>query len=82
MVGDDSVVNAEYHHLFDFVLRRNITDSKVFRQSFIVTATTFEEYRDRILDIRLLIADIAASFTYPVYICERITEIPTTEAEA
>ena len=82
MVGDDSVVNAEYHHLFDFVLRRNITDSKVFRQSFIVTATTLEEYRARILDIRLLIADIAASFTSPVYICERITEIPTTEAEA
>ena len=77
MVGDADLVNTEYHCLIDFVIQKCNTDSKVLRQSFIVHTTTWESYRSRILDLRILISDIAASFSYPVYIRESITDVPT-----
>ena len=77
MVGDADLVNTEYHCLIDFVIRKCNTDSKVLRQSFIIHATSWESYRSRVLDLRILVSDIAASFTYPVYIRESITDVPT-----
>ena len=81
MVGDADVTNIEYNHLIDFCLRRPVSDYKVLRQSYIIHTTSLEAYQARILELRIFINDIAASFPYPVYICERITEIPKDETE-
>ena len=81
MVGDAEVTEIEYNHLIDFCLRRIVSDYKVLRQSYIIHITTLEAYRARVLELRILINDIAASFPYPVYICERITEIPKDKTE-
>ena len=81
MVGDAELVETEYHCLIDFVIRKCGSDSKVLRHSFIVHTTTWEAYRSRVLDLRILISDIAASFTFPVYIRESITDIPDQVSE-
>ena len=81
MVGDADLVNTEYHCLIDFVIRKCNTDSKVLRQSFIIHTTSWESYRSRVLDLRILISDIAASFSYPVYILESITDVPVEVKE-
>ena len=81
MVGDADVTDIEYNHLIDFCLRRPVSDYKVLRQSYIIHTTSLEAYQARILELRIFINDIAASFPYPVYICERFTEIPKDETE-
>ena len=81
MVGDAEVTDIEYNHLIDFCLRRPVSDYKVLRQSYIIHTTSLEAYRARILELRIFINDIAASFPYPVYICNRIIEIPKDETE-
>ena len=81
MVGDAEVTDIEYNHLIDFCLRRPVSDYKVLRQSYIIHTTTLEAYRARVLELRIFINDVAASFPYPVYICKRITEIPKDETE-
>ena len=81
MTGDAEVTDTEHHQIIDFIVRRCSTDHKVFRQSYIIHTTTWESYRARILDLRILVNDISASFTFPVYIRESITDIPKEHME-
>ena len=76
MVGDADLVITEYHSLIDFVIRKCNTESKVLRQLFIIHTNSWKSHRSRELDRRILISDIAASFSYWVYIRESITDVP------
>ena len=80
MIGDAAVVDIDYHQLVDFIIRRS-SDHKVFRHAYVVHATSLEAYRAQLLDLRILINDIAASFAFPVYIRESITDIPKEHTE-
>ena len=75
MVGDADLVITEYHSLIDFVIRKCNTESKVLRQLFIIHTNSWKSHRSRELDRRILISDIAASFSYWVYIRESITDV-------
>ena len=81
MIGDAAVTDVEFHQLVDFIIRRCSSDHKVFRHAYIVHATSLEAYRAQLLDLRILINDIAASFAFPVYIRESITDIPKEHTE-
>ena len=81
MIGDAAVTDTEYHQLVDFIVRRCSSDHKVFRHAYIVHATSLEVYRAQLLDLRILVNDIAASFNFPVYIRESITDIPKQHTE-
>ena len=81
MIGDSAVVDTDYHQLVDFIIRRCSSDQNVFRQAYVVHGTSLETYRAQLLDLRILISDIAASFTFPVYIRKSITDIPKEHSE-
>ena len=81
MIGDAAVVDIDYHQLVDFIIRRCSSDHKVFRHAYVVHATSLEAYRAQLLDLRILVNDIAASFAFPVYIRESITDIPKEHTE-
>ena len=76
MVGDADLLDSGFHCLVDFIIRRCHTDAKVFRRSFIVHTNTWEAYRARVFDLRILISDVAATFPFPVYIRESIIDVP------
>ena len=76
IVGNADVLDSDFHCLVDFIIRRCHTDAKVFRRSFIIHANTWEAYRARVFDLRILISDVAATFPFPVYIRESIIDVP------
>ena len=76
IVGNADVLDSDFHCLVDFIIRRCHTDAKVFRRSFIIHTNTWEAYRARVLDLRILISDVAATFPFPVYIRESIIDVP------
>ena len=75
MVGDADVLDSDFHCLFDFIIRRCHTDAKVFRRSFIIHNNTWEAYRARVFDLRILISDVAATFFFSVYIRGSIIDV-------
>ena len=76
MVGDADLLDSDFYCLVDFTIRRCHTDTKVFRRSFIIHTDTWEAYRTRVFDLRILISDVAATFSFPVYIRESIIDVP------
>ena len=67
---------------FDCIVRVTIrscsTDQRLFEQAFFVRAHTWEVYRARLEDLHILISDIAGSYSDPVFIDEKITQLPTS----
>ena len=75
MIGDP---NVGYDCIVNVTIRSCATDQRLFDDSFFVRAHTWEVYRARLEDLHLLISDIAGNYSYPVYINEKITQLPTS----
>ena len=64
-----------FNCLVKVIIRKCDTDDRVFEQSFFMQADTRADYQFWIGDLHEAIYNIAITYTYPVYVNERITEL-------
>ena len=64
-----------YNCLVSIIIRKCDTDVRVFEDSFYIQADTRADYQFWIEDLHEAIYNIAITYTYPVYVNERITEL-------
>ena len=75
MIGDPSV---GFDCIVHVTIRSCSTDQRLFDQAFFVRAHTWEVYRARLEDQHILVSDISGSYSNPVHINEKITQLPTS----
>ena len=75
MIGNP---NVGYDCIVRVTIRSCSTNQRLFEQAFFVRAHTWEVYRARLDDLHILISDIAGNYSCPVFIDERITQLPTS----